>query len=89
LKDICSYIAEENPIAVEEVGQQIIERVNRLSEYPQLGRMVPERQDANTREVISRPYRIVYRVKRLPDRIEVLRIWHAARGEPEIEDEHS
>jgi plasmid stabilization system protein ParE len=32
--------------------------------------------------VIKRPCRIVYRLT--PDRIEIVRVWHSARGTPEI-----
>ncbi len=36
------------------------------------------------REVIFKPYRIIYRVKEAERVIEVVRVWHAARGHPEL-----
>jgi toxin ParE1/3/4 len=37
--------------------------VERLSLFPQSGRIVPERHDPGIREVILRPYRVVYRYR--------------------------
>ncbi|MCB9768200.1 MAG: type II toxin-antitoxin system RelE/ParE family toxin [Candidatus Omnitrophica bacterium] len=41
----------------------IIESVGQLAEHPRIGRAVPEFSDENLRELIHRPYRIVYRVE--------------------------
>ena len=41
------------------------------------GRMVPEFQAEDIREVIERPYRIIYRIK--PEQIDVLAVIHGAR----------
>ncbi len=46
--------------------------------------MVPEEQDKTIREVILPPYRIVYRVLAEKHVVAITRIWHGARGEPEI-----
>jgi plasmid stabilization system protein ParE len=58
--------------------------VDLLAQFPELGRMVPEEQDENIREVILPPYRIVYLVFAETHVIAIARIWHGARGEPEI-----
>jgi plasmid stabilization system protein ParE len=36
------------------------------------------------REVICRSYRIIYRLRREEQRIDIVRFWHAARGFPRI-----
>ena len=51
-----------------------------------LGRVVPEFKIENIREFIHRPYRIVYRVREDQKLIEILRVWHAARGIPRIHE---
>jgi toxin ParE1/3/4 len=42
---------------------------------------VPEYQAEDIRELIEKPYRIIYRVK--PDQIDVLSVIHSARLMPE------
>lgn len=49
-----------------------------------LGRIVPERGEANLREIIHHRYRIVYRVCEREQCVEVLRFWHGARGKIDI-----
>jgi plasmid stabilization system protein ParE len=59
-------------------------KVDVLAQFPQLGRIVPEEQDENFREIILRPYRIIYKVLAERQAVGIARIWHGARGEPEI-----
>jgi len=73
------YIAQDNPGAAAEVVRKIHEAINRLERHPALGRpgRVPE-----TRELIvpGTPYIVPYRIKE--KRIEILRVFHAARRWP-------
>ncbi len=62
LREIVSFIAVGNPAAAASFGLQIITRTDSLANFPQLGRVVPEQHDENIREIILRPYRIIYRV---------------------------
>ncbi len=84
LWDILSYISEFDTQAAALFGQGIFDAVDRLVEFPQSGRMVPEFKDPTIREIIRKPCRIVYRVKNDQGLIEIARVWHAARGIPEI-----
>lgn len=59
-------------------------KADSLANFPQLGRIVPEENDANIREIILRPYRIIYRVLPAQQVVAIARIWHGARGEPDI-----
>jgi len=43
-------------------GYQLISETDRLQEFPEFGRIVPEYRSDNIREIVFRPYRIVYRV---------------------------
>ncbi len=54
-------------------------------QFPQLGRVVPEENDEAIREIIFRSYRIIYKVER--EIIAIVRVWHGARGEPDIPKE--
>jgi len=64
--------------------RQIFRLVEQVSDFPESGRIVPEFDDPNIREVIRKPCRIVYRVKSQEQVVEIARIWHAARGIPEL-----
>lgn len=86
LREIVRYIARDNVAAARRVGGRILEAVEVLGRMPELGRMVPERDDPKIREIIRGNYRIVYRVCQAPRRIEIWRIWHGARGEPQFDE---
>ncbi len=61
IESIRTYIAEDSPHYAELVVGRIMKAVERLRTFPESGRMVPERNDPKIREVIARPYRVVYR----------------------------
>ena len=84
LSSIVRFIAMDNPTAAEAFGYLLISKVELLANHPHLGRIVPECGEEMIREIIVRPYRVVYRVAEGDKTIAVARIWHAARGEPEI-----
>jgi addiction module RelE/StbE family toxin len=84
LRSLTSFIAEDNPAAAEKIGAAILGKTRHLIEHPLLGRMVPEIRRKDVRELIQRPYRILYRVNARNKTVEIIRVWHAARGEPEI-----
>jgi toxin ParE1/3/4 len=84
LRDIVEFIARDNPPVAETFGYLLISRVDSLSEFPRLGRMVPEIRNEDIREIVFRSYRIVYRVDEARRAVAVIRVWHGARGEPEI-----
>ena len=45
-----------------------------LNEQPNSGRKVPEYQRNDVREILERPYRIIYKIK--SDQIDVLTVMH-------------
>jgi plasmid stabilization system protein ParE len=84
LENIVRFIAKDSREAAARFGGKLIGSVRHLAEFPRSGRVVPEQSDGNIREIICKPYRIFYRVKEEKKVVEVIRFWHAARGEPEI-----
>jgi toxin ParE1/3/4 len=83
LRHLVRFIAADSPDRAAAFGLRLIERVERLEGFPEMGRMVPERRDPCIREIIVRPYRVIYRVTHEHKLLEIVRVWHAARGEPE------
>lgn len=58
---IHDYIARDSPRYAQRFAERLIAAVQPLESFPQLGRIVPE-GDGRHREVLVRPYRIIYRV---------------------------
>lgn len=85
LKNIADFIAEDNTSAAKRFVNSLFQSVERLSDFPESGRIVPEFNDPAIREVIRNPCRIVYRVNREKSTVEIARVWHAARGIPDIQ----
>jgi plasmid stabilization system protein ParE len=59
---IAAFIAEDSEFYAASVVRDILTKARRLSEFPYLGRIVPEFDDEAIREVFSSSYRIVYRI---------------------------
>ena len=77
LQSIHDYIAQNSDVYADHVVENLLSSSQQISEFPNSGRVVPEFQDKNIREVISRLYRIIYRIK--TDQIDVLAIVHGAQ----------
>ena len=84
LREIVRFIALDNPERAEAFGFRLIARTEQLQEFPESGRRVPEHNDPTIRELILRPYRIVYRLDHERKSVEIVRVWHGARGTPEL-----
>ncbi len=84
LREIFSYISEDDPAAAGRFIRSLLAAVERLPSFPESGRIVPEFADFTIREVIRRPCRIVYRMEVDSGKIEIVRVWHAARGIPKL-----
>jgi plasmid stabilization system protein ParE len=84
LRELASYLAESRPQAAARFVQHVFQMVEHLADFPLSGRVVPEFGDLNIRELIRRPCRIVYRVKSKEQIVEIARVWHAARGFPQL-----
>ncbi len=84
LRELASYIAESRPVAAERFVKHVFRLIGQLADFPESGRVVPEFADPNIREVIRKPCRIVYRVKSQEQVVEIARVWHAARGIPQL-----
>ena len=85
LHDIVIFIARENADRAMSFGYEIMSEIDHLQEFPESGRIVPEWRNARIREVILRPYRIIYRIDGGRKLCEIARVWHSARGYPQLE----
>lgn len=78
LDSIYDYIYQEAPYYAERIVQQIIESVDRLDTFSLSGRVVPEAERDDIREVIFQNYRVIYWVMN-KDRIDILTVLHSSR----------
>ncbi|MEO1053490.1 MAG: type II toxin-antitoxin system RelE/ParE family toxin [Bacteroidota bacterium] len=78
LNAITDYIALDSIRYAQEFADRIFKRIEQLKTHPQSGRVVPEFQSDQLRELILGKYRIVYRIYN-PQKIVVLRIIHGAK----------
>jgi plasmid stabilization system protein ParE len=84
LHDIVVFIARDNPNRGMSFGYELISETDRLQEFPELGRIVPDYRNDDIREIVFRPYRIVYRVNHENKICEIARVWYSARGLPQL-----
>jgi toxin ParE1/3/4 len=78
LKEIYDYIKRDSIKYAELEKQKIKEAINKLPRQPLSGRVMPELNNENYRELIFRNYRIVYEIISAKQ-INILTIHHHAR----------
>ena len=76
--DAFAYIANDRPSAARRWLERLLDRVDTLKVFPDGGRMVPEAGRPEIRELIVRPYRVVYR--RDPNRVVILTVRHSRQA---------
>jgi addiction module RelE/StbE family toxin len=81
LVNIYEYIALNSPIYARGMVDRITRRSEQIADQPLSGRKVPEYDAEDIREIIEKPYRLIYRVK--SDRIDVLAVIHGAQLLPD------
>jgi addiction module RelE/StbE family toxin len=78
--EIAQYIARDNPAAAEVWVNTIFSKVGDLKAFPESGRLVPETNNRNIRELIYGNYRIIYRIEK--KRISILTVRHGKQMLP-------
>lgn len=76
LEAIYEFIARDSPYYAEFTVEGILAAIDRLEQFPLLGRHVPESSQADLHELIKAPYRIVYRTGEV---LKILTIFRASR----------
>jgi len=81
LADIYDFISKDSRYYAQRMVDKITKRSEQISFEPFSGRIVPEYQNSNVREIFEGPYRIIYLV--LKRKIDVLAVIHGARLMPD------
>ncbi|MCU0286732.1 MAG: type II toxin-antitoxin system RelE/ParE family toxin [Acidobacteria bacterium] len=79
LQALYEYISRDSKIYAGRFVESLIKAVKKLEIMPFYGRVVPEFERDELREVIYRNYRIVYRLVGDDNNVEVLAVIHSAR----------
>jgi len=77
LDEIARYIGRDSPFYAREFVERIFDTTDRLAIFPRSGRLVPEAEDHQTREVIVQGYRVMYDIE--ADQVLILAVIHGSR----------
>jgi addiction module RelE/StbE family toxin len=78
LNEIYEYISEDSVRYANLTINRIYQRAQVLSGNPLIGRMVPEINEKQVREILIENYRIIYRLKGT-HQLDILRVFHTSR----------
>jgi toxin ParE1/3/4 len=84
LQAIYDYIAHTSPEYALRMIDRLTKRSVQVADFPYSGRMVPEYELNEVREVLEWPYRIIYLVNPELLQVEVLAVVHGSRSDPGI-----
>jgi toxin ParE1/3/4 len=80
LQSIHDYISQDSELYAQRMVDRLTRRSEQIAAFPASGRMVPEMEVPEIRQVIEGPYRLIYLIK--PDGIDVLAVIHGAQQAP-------
>jgi toxin ParE1/3/4 len=72
--EIADYIAQDKPVAAADWIRTLFSKVDQLKSAPEIGRIVPEINDIQFRDLIYGNYRIIYYIE--GQQISILTIRH-------------
>lgn len=79
LEEIYDHIAVDSPFYASLQIERIVSAVERLRDFPESGRKLPEFPHLPYREVICGSYRVIYRYEPETNRVLIVTVAHAAR----------
>ena len=79
LEALSDYYRDVSPSYAERLEEQIFLATRRLEAFPLSGRIIPEAEDEQLREVIFRGYRLMYHVDEAADEVLVVTVLHSSQ----------
>lgn len=84
LEAIRDYLSHTSPDYARRVVERLVNRSEQIAAFPRSGRMVPEYEIDEVRQVIESLYRLIYLIKE--EQVEILAVIHTSRkGLPQEE----
>jgi plasmid stabilization system protein ParE len=81
-EDVVQYISNDSEYYASEFAKRILSSIEKLPEFPYIGRIVPEYNNPDLREIIYQNYRIVYKIS--GNAVYLLLVIHGGRQLPKI-----
>jgi len=82
LNKFVDYIARDDVETAEKWVLKVIKKTDQLKEQPDSGRIVPEYNEPNLRELIFGNYRVIYRIRKEENTIYIQTVWHVRQNPP-------
>ena len=79
LNNIANYHSQYSDNFASALIKRLFDKPKILKEMPELGRIVPERDNESIREIIEGNYRITYYFDKEIDTVEIITIHHASQ----------
>ncbi len=79
-----AHLAEIDAEAAKKQGRAILDHIALLRTFPRIGPRYRRRARGEVREILCGSYRVFYRLHEPSRHVEILRIFHGARRDPEI-----
>ncbi len=77
LEAIHNYIEKDSEIYAISFIEKIFDAIDKLADFPKIGRKVPEANNPDVREILFQNYRIIYRIHH--DSIQIIAVIHGSR----------
>ena len=77
LQAIFDYISKDSEYYASVFIGEIIESAEKLTDFPEIGRIVPEYQQNDIREILVQSYRVIYQLEQ--NQILILTVIHGRR----------
>jgi toxin ParE1/3/4 len=79
LQAVHDYLAQTSPEYALRIIDRLTKRSIQIARFPFSGRMVPEYELNEVREVIEGPYRIIYLITPAQQKLKILAVIHSSR----------
>ena len=80
LNKFVDYIAQDDVTTAEKWALKVIKKTDQLIEQPESGRIVPEYNEPNLRELIFGNYRVIYKIRKDENTIYIQTVWHVRQN---------
>jgi addiction module RelE/StbE family toxin len=77
IQELHAYISKDSPYYARQFVERILGAVDILRSHPQIGRILPEANRENMRELLVNNYRIIYLLK--PNQVFIVTVIHGSR----------
>ena len=79
IDSISEFIARDSKFYAKQFVKSIFSATSQLEVFPEIGRVVPEINSSDIREILLGHYRIIYKYEETFDRITILTVYHLSR----------